>query len=159
MKLMNNKYHINLLSFNLLNKERKKIYSFQIIKTSFSECSCKFVVYLDQRFQAALNDDQGFFYLSAFSIENQPLIFEQIDFRLSKLPKSGLVEITFKINIPIHLDSSAFPDKKITYPKDKVKLRLSFSTKDVGDPFFHQDLEEGTFISTTIPIKEADSNE
>ena len=62
-------------------------------------------------------------------------------------------------HFPTHLDNSTFPNKKVvTYPKDKIKLQLSFSTKNVGDASFHQDLEDGTFINTTIPIKEADSN-
>ena len=156
---LKNKYDVNLLSFDLLNKDDKQIYSLEREKTALKECTCKFIVFLDQDFQSKLNGDNGFFYLSAFSKEGQPLIFEQIDFDLAQLPKSGLVEIAFKMNIPTHLDNSTFPNKKVvTYPKDKIKLHLSFSTKNVGDASFHQDLEDGTFINTTIPIKEADSN-
>lgn len=156
---LKNKYCINLLSFNLLDSDSKKSYVLKRHGTVFKELTCKFIVFLDQDFKSKLSGDNGFFYLSVFSKEGQPLIFEQIDFDLAQLPKSGLVEIAFKMNIPTHLDNSTFPNKKVvTYPKDKIKLQLSFSTKNVGDASFHQDLEDGNFINTTIPIKEADSN-
>lgn len=156
---LKNKYCINLLSFNLLDSDSKRIYVLKRHGTVFKEVTCKFIVFLDQDFKSKLNGDIGFFYLSAFSKEDQPLIFEQIDFDLTRLPKSGLVEIAFKLNIPTHLDNSVFPDKKVvSYPKGKVKLQLSFSIRNVGDSSFHQDLEEGTFISTVIPIKEVDPN-
>lgn len=156
---LKNKYGVNLLSFNLVDSDSKKIYVLKRHGTVFKEVTCKFIVFLDQDFQSKLNGDNGFFYLSAFSKEDRPLIFEQIDFDLARLPKSGLVEIAFKMNIPTHLDNSVFPNKKVvSYPKEKIKLRLSFSTKTVGKSAFYQDLEDGTFINTIIPIKEVKPN-
>ena len=97
---LKNKYDVNLLSFDLLNKDDKQIYSLEREKTALKECTCKFIVFLDQDFQSKLNGDNGFFYLSAFSKEGQLLVFEQIDFDLTQLPKSGLVEIAFKMQLP-----------------------------------------------------------
>lgn len=157
--MLKNKYYVNLLSFNLFGRNGKPTYYLRLNETALEELTCKFAAFLDENFQAKLKSNHGFFYLSAFSTKNQPLIFEQIDFDLAQLPESNLVEVTFKLNIPTHLDNSAFPDKKlITYPKKKVRLRLSFSTQNVGDSYFQQDLEEGTFFNTIIPIEKADFN-
>lgn len=156
-----NKYHINLLSFNLLNEVGKRIYYFQRIKACLPEYTCKFVVYLDKDFASTLNNGKGYFYSSVSTADesNRPLIFQQIDFSINQITKSGLVEITFKLTIPTHykdFDPTVNLSKKIIkYPKNKVRLRLSFSNCDIREPSFYQSLNDGTFLNTVIPIKEA----
>ena len=156
---LKNKYCINLLSFNLLNQDGKRVYILERNGTALKEYTCKFIVFLDHDFLEKLNNEDGFFYLSVFSIDNKPLIFQQIDLSPNQIPRSGLIEIAFKLSIPTHLEDfdlkADHPKKVIKYPKNKIKLQLSFSRSNLKDQSFYSDLEDGTFIDTVIPIKEA----